>query len=267
MIASLGMYDPRWLQHANDTLWSAIAARLRGMGLTGVPDRLTRDRPLAQIWAAPDLLLAQTCGYPLTTRLGEGVALVATPVYHAPGCDHAWHRSAVVVRIDEPAQDLAALIGQRVAINGRDSNTGMNLLRACVAPLARDGAFFRQVIETGAHARSVWAVIAGHADVAAIDAVTLALLHDRFPLLDRRIRVLDWTPASPGLPLITSARHPDATIAALRAALSEVMADPDLAGTRAMLRLAGVTVLARKDYETVLGFERDARTAGYPEIG
>jgi ABC-type phosphate/phosphonate transport system substrate-binding protein len=266
MIASLGMYDPRWLHHANDTLWQAIAARLRALGMADVPGQLTRDRPLDAIWSAPDLLLAQTCGYPLTTRLGTTVALVATPVYLAEGCHGAWHRSALIVRRDDPAADLAALAGRRAAINARDSNTGMNLLRASVAPIARDGRFFGQVIETGAHARSICAVIAGRADIAAIDAVTLALLRDRYRAIARRLRVLDWTTATPGLPLITSARQDCATITMLRTALADVMADPALATTRAALRLNGITALDRSAYDLVPAIERQARDIGYPKL-
>jgi ABC-type phosphate/phosphonate transport system substrate-binding protein len=263
MIASLGMYDPRWLHHANDALWQAIATRLRAMGITTAPDRLSRARPLDAIWTAPDCLLAQTCGYPLTTRLGASVAVVATPIYHAEGCEGAWHRSALIVRRDDQVSDLAALAGRTAAINARDSNTGMNLLRAAVAPFARNRRFFASVIETGAHARSLCAVIAGRADIAAIDAVTLALLRDRYPAIDRRIRVLGWTAATPGLPLITAARQP---VAALRSALAEVMADPALATVRAALRLGGMTVLDRDAYDAVPALEYEAARAGYPEL-
>jgi ABC-type phosphate/phosphonate transport system substrate-binding protein len=263
MIASLGMYDPRWLHHANDTLWQAIAARLRAMGMADVPARLNRDHTLDAIWTAPDCLLAQTCGYPLTTRLGNVVAVVATPAYDAEGCEGSWHRSAIVVRRDNPAPDLAALRGRTAAINARDSNTGMNLLRAAVAPLAQGGRFFANVIATGGHARSLYAVIAGRADVAAIDAVTLALLRDRYPAINRRIRVLGWTAATPGLPLITAARH---HIAALRTALGDVMANPALAPTHAALRLRGMAVLDCGAYDAVTALERDAIRAGYPVL-
>jgi ABC-type phosphate/phosphonate transport system substrate-binding protein len=153
-----------------------------------------------------------------------------------------------------------------VAINARDSNTGMNLLRAMVAPLSAKGRFFAAVVETGAHLRSVCAVIAGTADLAAIDAVTLALVRDRYRAIDRRIRVLGWTPASPGLPLITSGRQSAATIAALRAALTDVVADPALAARCAALRLAGMTVLPRSAYDLVPALERQARAAGYPAL-
>jgi ABC-type phosphate/phosphonate transport system substrate-binding protein len=263
MIAALGMYDPRWLHHANDRLWNALAAHLRQGGMADVPATLCRNRPLGEIWRDPALILAQTCGYPLTTSLGDTVALVATPVYRAPGCDGAWHRSAIIVRGDDPAPDLAALAGRTAAINARDSNTGMNLLRAAIAPHARGGRFFGQVIETGAHARSAFAVLSRRADCAAIDAVTWALLTDRYPALKRRLRVLDWTAATPGLPLITAqGRDP----APLRAALDTVIADPALAPARAALRIEGFASLDRDAYAVIPTLERAAIAAGYPVL-
>jgi ABC-type phosphate/phosphonate transport system substrate-binding protein len=260
MIASLGMYDARWLHGANDALWQALAAQL---DMAGVPTRLTRDRPPDAIWTDPDLLLAQTCGYPLTARLADRVALVATPCYRAKGCEGAWHRSALVVRLADPAETLADLAGRRAAMNARDSNTGMNLLRAAVAPLATGRRFFGSVVETGAHARSVLAVIAGQADIAAVDAVTLALLRDRYPGLNRRLRVLGWTAQSPGLPLITAK---PALVAPLRRALSAVLADPALAPVRAALRLDGIALIDRRAYAAVPALEQAARDAGYPEL-
>jgi ABC-type phosphate/phosphonate transport system substrate-binding protein len=262
MIASLGMYDPPWLRGANDTLWQAIVARLHGIG--EVPAYLTRDRPLDAMWTAPDLLLAQTCGYPLMTRLD--VTVVATLIYDAPGCDGGWHRSALIVRDDDRAQTPADLFGRRAAINAHDSNTGMNLLRGTVAPAARNGRFFGDVIETGAHTRSLFAVIAGIADCAAIDAVTLALLRDRYRGIDRRIRVLGWTAATPGLPLITATHQSASVIAALRTALAGIMIDPAVARARAALRLTGMTVIDRSTYAVVQEIEQQAITGGYPRL-
>ena len=262
MIASLGMYDPRWLRGANDALWQALAARLHGLG--NVPATLTRDRPLDTIWTAPDLLLAQTCGYPLMTRLDATV--VATPIYDAPGCADGWHRSALIVRHDDPAQTPADLHGRRAAINMRDSNTGMNLLRGMIAPFAQNGRFFGEVIETGGHARSLLAVIAGQADCATIDAVTLALLRDHYRGIDRRIRVLGWTDATPGLPLITAADQSASVVAALRTALAGIMTDPALAPALAALRLTGMTVIDRSAYAAVTAIEQRAIALGYPQV-
>lgn len=261
------MYAPRWLRGANEQLWAALAGRLRERGIVGVPPSLTEARDLMALWRSPDLLLAQTCGYPLMTALKDSVTPVATFHYDAEGCEGAWHRSALIVRADDPAQDLAALTDRRVAINGTDSNTGMNLLRASVAPLAGGHRFFAQVIVTGAHARSLAAVAAGHADVAAIDAVTLALLRDQWRGIDRRIRVLGWTDSSPGLPLICAATTPAATLSALRESLADLFADPGPArGALIALRLTGFSVLDRATYETVSQLAERAAALGYPEL-
>lgn len=258
MIASLGMYDPPWLHAANDRLWQAIATAIAD-AIPGAPATLTRDRPLPAIWTAPDLLLAQTCGYPLTMELRDRVRLVATPLYDAPGCEGAWHRSAIVVRADDPARTLAACRGYRVAVNAPDSNTGMNLLRAAVAPLAREGRFFGAVLPSGAHAHSAEMVRSGAADIAAIDAVTLALLADHDPALMGDLHVLDWTAATPGLPLITAAGTPDALLAALRAALGAM---PPIRA----LRLQGFTVLERDAYAVIPALAHAAAQAGFPEL-
>lgn len=264
-VAALPMYDPPALEAANDALWTAIAARLRQREVDA-PDRLTRGPDLDAIWRSPRLLLAQACGYPLVGRLDGLVQLVATPRYRAPGCEGARHRAAIVVGAESPFDDLAALRGRRCAINSRDSNTGMNLLRARIAPLADQGRFFAEAITTGSHAASLDAVAGGDADVAAIDAVTLALLTDADPALTDAVRVLDWTDASPGLPLITAAATPPSRLAALRDALDAVAADPALAEVRAALRLEGFSRLSRADYDPVAALEQDARRRGVRDL-
>ncbi len=145
-IASLGMYDRPELQAANDQLWNAIAFHLRDAGLGDVPARLERERPLHDIWADPGLLIAQCCGYPMMTAFKGQLRYLATPVYRAPGCEGVRHRSRLVIRRDDDRAALAAFRGGRAAVNQWDSNTGMNLLRAAVAPLAHGPVFFDALI-------------------------------------------------------------------------------------------------------------------------
>jgi ABC-type phosphate/phosphonate transport system substrate-binding protein len=259
------MYDPPELQGADDILWAAIRARLEAQGLEA-PQSLTRGPPLEAIWSDPGLLLAQTCGYPLMTTLQGRVQLVATPRYGAPGCDGPLHRSAVVVRRGDPAATLADLRGRRCALNDPASNTGMNLFRALIAPLAHGEAFFSAVTVTGAHVASAEAVAAGAADVAAIDGVTFALLERLRPAVTRSLRVLAWTPPSPGLPLITAATTDARTLAALRHALADAARDPSLSKTRAELLLEGFDVLPASSYETILDLERSAVDETYPAL-
>jgi len=218
--ASLAMYDLAGLQAANDALWSATGKALEDRGVVGAPPALLRGKPLDAVWSDPDLLLGQTCGYPLTDLIANHqVRLVATPRYQAPGCDGPYHRSAVVVRADSRAMTLADLFGGRCALNDHKSNSGMNLLRFEVAPLAREGRFFGEVVITGSHQRSAEQIAEGRSDVAAIDCVTWAHLQQLRPDLTRRLRVLTWTVRSPGLPLITGRNTDAATHDALRSAL------------------------------------------------
>ncbi|MQT13537.1 phosphate/phosphite/phosphonate ABC transporter substrate-binding protein [Segnochrobactrum spirostomi] len=268
-VASLGMYDLPWLQAANDRLWVAIRDRLRGAGLSGVPDRLDRARPLDAIWHDPSLLLGQTCGYPLRTRLDGVVRLVATPIYASPFSEGAFHRSAIVVARGAPWRSLEDLRGRVAAVNGFDSNTGMNLFRLAVAPLVQAGGgppFFGRVVETGAHLESLKAVAQGTADVAAIDGVTYGLVQRHRPDLLDNIAVLTTTRMSPGLPFITAASASDSHVAALQAALDAVAADPTLADVRHELCLTGFERIDAAEYDRVLTYERMAERAGYPVL-
>src|SRR5665811_293725 len=96
--------------------------------------------------------------------------------YGFEGCEGAKHCSFLIVRRGEAERGLAGFRGARAAINARDSNTGMNLFRAAIAPLAKGHPFFSDVVVTGAHALSFAAVAEGTADIAAIDCVSFGLL-------------------------------------------------------------------------------------------
>jgi ABC-type phosphate/phosphonate transport system substrate-binding protein len=260
-VAALPMYDPPELAQANDALWDAISQRLRARGVEA-PSRLTRDRPLEDVWLDPNLLVAQACGYPLVTRLAGRVRLVATPSYQAEGCFGPFHRSAIIVRRDDHATGLADLFDRQCVINSADSNTGMNLLRAAVAPFARQGRFFGAISVSGAHTASAEAVAAGEADVAAIDAVVWDQLRRFKPRLTKTLRVLTWTAASPGLPLISARTTSWATLRTLRKALFDVASDPMLGDVRTALRLTGFCLLPRSRYHAISQSEQRSKPAG-----
>jgi len=266
LVAGFPMYDFGPLAAANDAVWQVIAARLQAAGLEHVPSALDRTRTIDQLWQHPRLLLAQSCGYPLLTSLRGRVRLVATPRYRANGCIGAAHGSALVVRADDDSPDLAALRGRRCAANQPRSNTGMNLLRAAVAELAGGRPFFRSVTWSGAHRMSLAMVAEGTADLAAIDAVTLAQLGRVEPGLVAQIRILGWTAATPGLPFIASGDTDDRTIELLRAALLEIASAPAHAALRDILLLDGFEIVPEADYHTVLALGRRAIELGYPDL-
>lgn len=263
--ALLPMYDFIWTAAANDRLWAAIAARLADAGVQA-PMRLARGRDLAAQWRDPRLVFGQTCGYPYVTGLRDSVALIAAPEYSFPGCEGASHRSFIIARADDGRRELAEFRGATAALNASDSNTGMNLFRAAVAPIAGRAPFFRAIAVTGSHERSVEAVANGRADLASIDCVSFALLGRGRPDLIERVAIVAKSAPSPGLPFIASARLGRSTIEAVRAALFAALADPDLAEARTALGLAGARIATPSDYDPVAGFERDAAALGYPRL-
>jgi ABC-type phosphate/phosphonate transport system substrate-binding protein len=264
-VAAPPMYDFPEIEEANDALWRRIRAGLEARGIEA-PERLTRGAELAALWRSPNLVFGQTCGYPLVTALGDAVALVATPIYSFPGCDGATHRSFVVRRARDPRRALTAFRGAVAAVNAGDSNTGMNLFRATIAPLAGGRAFFSDVVVTGSHAASLEAIAEGRADLAAIDCVTYGLLKRIRPGLVDRAAIIAKSPPSPGLPFIACARLPGATIAAVRDALFEALADPHLADTRRALGLAGARPATAEEYRPVMEIERSAAAVGYATL-
>jgi ABC-type phosphate/phosphonate transport system substrate-binding protein len=266
-LASLAMYTtPVPVAAATDTLWAFIREHLRRSGLAEVPENLDKTVAYDHAWLRPDLLLAQTCGFPYVKKLRGHVRLVATPVYDLPGCDGPLNRGKIIVARTSRAKNLEDLRGLTAAINEPGSNSGSNLFRAAIAPLARDGRFFASVIETGSHLSSIEAVACGKADVAAIDCVTFGntLRFDADRLAD--IRVLTETPDGPGLPFITSSATSDEDLALMRCVLGEVATTADLAEVRDILSLRRFDVLGDGAYQRLADLERQAIAAGYPAV-
>ena len=287
-VAALPMYDFPELREAHDEFWDALAGRLRAAGLSRTPGALARGLEPAEVWADPLLLFAQGCEYPLARAFADRVRVVAHPVYSAAGCEGARYRSAVIVRRDDDArrpaapahagapaehrggsvavgihQALAGLRGQRCVVNELDSNSGMNLLRAAIAPLAQREQFFASIAVSGSHLRSVEWVASGQADVASIDCVSFAHFQRLYPALLAQVRVMSWTAPTPSLPYITARSASDATVLALRAALADVFDDPSLAPVRAKLLLQGIDLEPLDGFEEVLALERAAADSGY----
>lgn len=243
MIAALPMYDPPSLQAANDRLWALIRDALRARGMAA-PEGLRRgDDDLWPLWTAPDLVLAQTCGFPYRARLHGQVTLVGTPDYGVPGCAPGHYCSVIVVRADDPRDGAAALDGAALAYNDALSQSGW---AAAQDWAAQAGIALRAGPRTGAHRASLRAVAEGRADVAAIDAVTWDLLAGLEPARDG-LRVLARTVPTPGLPLIAAAGADDAATRAAVAEAIAALAPQD----RAALRLRGIVAIPAAAYLAV----------------
>ncbi len=78
-IISLPMYDWPEVREATDAWAHGIARHLREHGFPEAPSEPLRCENHGEAWLSPDLLLSQTCGYPLT----HTYARCLRPVAHA----------------------------------------------------------------------------------------------------------------------------------------------------------------------------------------
>ena len=265
-IAGLTMYDLPPVQRATDAWWAGLARACRAEGIKEVPAALSRDRPREDLWRDPGLLIGQTCGYPLLKEFSADLEILATPIYLAPGCEGASYRSLILVREDSPAATLGDLRGGVCAINDWQSQSGMNVLRHALAPLAEGARFFAEVKVAGKHQHSIALIAAGEADLAAIDCVSHALTARHDPASLAGTRVLAETEAAPLLPYVTSSHTDLDRRARLRAALYRAVNDPDLAEVRAALLIGGFADRQLADYAVMLEMEAEAVAQGYATL-
>lgn len=239
MIASLPMYDRPETVSANDRLWSGVARVLSREGIAA-PARLDRAVGLWEAWLSPELLLSQTCGLPFRARLHETVTLVATPVCDIAGVPRGHYRSVLVARRGDRRRALSDFSGATLACNDPLSQSGW---AAPMAEAEATGIAFGAIRVTGAHRSSAAAVAEGAADLAAIDALSWAMIC-RWDDCADALREIGATSPTPALPWIT-ARADLAPV--LAQAIDEAIADLS-ARDRATLGIAGTVRLGAEAY-------------------
>src|SRR5699024_7080542 len=124
--------------------------------------------------------------------------------------------------------------------------------------------FFGELRISGSHLASIEMVVRGDADVAAVDAVTHALLVQHAPKTLSNTRVLGYSRQAPGLPYITARDMWHERLKGLRAALVAAVVDPALDAAGQTLLIDGFEVLSEGDYETVLAMENEVNEIGLP---
>lgn len=258
-IAALPMYNvSARLGRAYEALLAALAEE------TGQVATLEAPSDLPLFWRRRDLLLSQTCGYPYMTRLRGEVTLVATPCYDFAGCSDSDYSSVIVVRDGAGVDVLADAMGLVAAVNDLHSNSGMNVLRHAVAPLARGGRFFGEVVLSGSHAASVRMVREGAADIAAVDCVTWGYLALEDPEAVKGLKVLGYSVSSPGLPLIAGVGVDEELVLRLRGAL--LRPTSRLRGLMDVLSISAFEYRDEADYARILQIQTEAEALGYPGI-
>ena len=195
-------------------------------------------------FAGDDLLLGQTCGWPLVADLAGKVRLVGTFDCDVDGAIDGTYCSLLVSNRNETVADILRRPGLRVVANSADSLSGWISLLS-VGQCSRGEARRRRVV-TGAHAVSVVALRERRADLAAIDSVTWTHLDHT------GLSVVGQGPRIPCLPLVTAGSSSDTVVAELRRALAATVSDPEMTSSLAALRIRGFLDRELDAYEGVL---------------
>jgi ABC-type phosphate/phosphonate transport system substrate-binding protein len=262
--AFLPMYALPEMAVTNAAFWAALRRQLNQSSL---PAHLSPAPAALPASIPPETVFSQMCGYPLKRLYAGQYLIIGTPLYALPGCATGsdgvpTHCSFVVVARDAPFAMSEDLRGASFALNGYDSNSGMNLPRRLFAEIAGGAPFFSRVTVTGSHVASMAAVTAGAADAAAIDCVTYGFCALYRPEAVAGLRILARTPESPAIPFITSSATPPATAAALtRALMARAVAE-----ARAGLRIAQITPPRPEAYNLILTLQAEAAALGYPTL-
>ena len=254
------------LRSQTDQWWRVLAQCFAAEGLTCVPAALNRHADRHNDWYHPQLLMSQTCGYPLRYQFRDVLTVVAVPRYTAEGCKGANYCSMVVVRKDDGHLTLSDFSGRCAAFNGEDSQSGYSALRAVIAPLAQGGRFFSDTLKTGTHLKSMAAVVSKKADICAIDCVGWALANRLFPDLVSKLCIIAQTPSAPSLPYVTSRSCSDDNLQRLRRGLLRAVEDKEHKELRTHLLIDGFDFLAHSAYERIERIEKSAIDAGYPAL-
>jgi len=258
-LAELLMYvAPESIRQANEVWLTRILERL------GATRQSAEGLSLPELWLSPDLLLTQTCGYPLMTLLRGQVRVVGRPRYELPDSTGGNHCSLLLCRADDPRRSLPAFHNSRGVINDEGSNSGMNLLRHRLAPLQRDGQFFANVGISGGHRESLRWLREDLADLAAIDSVTFAYLARHAEEEVAGLRVIARSAFSPTLPYISVASARDEQIEQLRQVMNQTLQELPEVGE--ILGLQEVLPATERDYQIVLDYRQEAEVLGYGRL-
>ena len=200
MLAALPMYDRPGNAAAHDALWTGVRDRLRAEGVEA-PDALDRSTDYREGWARPDLLLGQVCVRPLLLD-HPGLTRIGSFDHALPDTPPGFYRSVFVSRADDP-RDPADFRG-RFAYNAACSHSGWGAAQGWRT--ARGLPPLPASLETHGHLLSLAALREGRADLACVDAVTLAI-DVRLGADHGDLHLGPRTDPAPGQTLVT--RHPD----------------------------------------------------------
>ena len=198
-LASLPMYERPELNEAHNNLWTLIKYYLSEKKIDH-PINLIKGKAGLKIWENKNLFLSQTCSLPFRKKLFKHVKYVGTPIYDIQDCPQGYYRSFFIVKKKNKALKISDFSDKIFAYNEINSQSGY---AAAYNHLFPKKLWFKKLVYSGSHKKSVNMVFNEEADITCIDALTWNTICS-FDEYSKDMIVIDKTIPTPGLPYITS---------------------------------------------------------------
>jgi phosphonate transport system substrate-binding protein len=235
----------------------------------GIPLEFKLDVPWQERFTMLDagqLHVAWICGLPYIKRASQpdsSIELLMAPVMRGERYQgRPIYFSDVVVRSDSPFRSFADLRGSRWAINERGSHSGYNVVCWHLATLKENGSYFGNVVESGAHLRSLEMILNGEVDASAIDSTVLETELRNDPSLAERIHRVGALGPSPIPPWVVSRSLAHALRERVRNSFLTLHEDTHGRDLLAMGDYARFATVTDRDYDPLREMTRLAQTVG-----
>ena len=238
------MYPFASVAWAWDEIWTAVHQRV-----PWTPSSLTRSGDVRARWDDPDCLITQVCGGPFATEHRGDMHLVGAFALDIPEADGGHYRSVLLSPHGRSLDEL--LTGDpHAVVNSSDSLSGWFSLIAATVGVGNE--WPGRITYTSAHLDSLSALASGQADIASVDAWSLALITAEQPELVAGLDRVALGPRVPVPPITARSSLTAPMVDELRAAFHAAIADPATASARAALRIDGFVDNSLDDYLAIL---------------
>lgn len=175
--------------------------------------------------------------------------LLAAPIFS--GSSQPDYYSHLIVPVESTYHSIDDLSGTRWAINEPGSWSGHHLFRAWLFERGLDLRYVGEIVESGAHSKSIRMIANCLADFATIDHGVFDYVAEREPDLMQKIRVIGQIGPSPSPPFVAHRSIPSETRVQIKQALLDLSGDRDFLARVAPHHLADFAAVDDHSYDPI----------------
>ncbi len=246
-----GMYPFEPVAWAWDALWAAVHEYA-----PWTPPTLTRSGDVHARWNDPDCLVTHVCGLPYVAIHRHDLDVIGAFALDIDRATPNARYQSVLLSPHETTLTELISADTRAVANSADSLSGwISLLKATVGST---GTWPGKVTFTSAHYESVRRLARREADIACIDAWTLAFITQQEPELFDGLHQVGRGPSIPTPAIVARSTLGPERVAELRVAFETALVDPILDEAKAALHIANFVALTIDDYLPALALNEPA---------